>query len=314
MKKWYSLLLVILISACTPGNEEEIEERISLPNQFVVVLGIAQDAGFPQANCYKECCLNSKKIELVSSLGVVDRVHQKIWILDASPDFKEQLGHLQSYLDSPDQLPSGIFLTHAHMGHYTGLTHLGREAIGSDNVTVCTMPRMRSFLESNGPWSQLVELGNIKIMDLSPNEEFILSNTISIEPFLVPHRDEFSETVGYKINGPNTKVLFIPDIDKWNRWETDITQEIEDVDVAFLDGTFYENGELPNRDMTVIPHPFIEESIAVFDELSLENKEKVHFTHLNHTNPLLRKNSIEYKEFRKLGFSLAQTGQIIPLN
>eukprot|EP00957_Ditylum_brightwellii_P156501 11911053-Ditylum_brightwellii.AAC.1 len=62
--------------------------------------------------------------------------------------------------------PDGIFLTHAHIGHYTGLMYLGREALGAVDVPVYAMPRMRSFLKNNGPWSQLVSLGNINIQNL----------------------------------------------------------------------------------------------------------------------------------------------------
>ena len=68
---------------------------------------------------------------------------------------------------------------------------------------------------------------------------FNLNKNIKITPFLVPHRDEYSETVGYKIKANNKSLIFIPDIDKWEKWETDITQLIEKVDYAFLDATFF---------------------------------------------------------------------------
>ena len=63
------------------------------------------------------------------------------------------------------------------------------------------MPKMSLFLENNGPWSQLIQEKNIQINKLKNDSIQTLSKYISIKPILVPHRDEFSETVGYLIKG-----------------------------------------------------------------------------------------------------------------
>jgi pyrroloquinoline quinone biosynthesis protein B len=196
------------------------------------------------------------------------------------------------------------------MGHYTGLMHFGREVMGTDNLPVFAMPKMKTFLEENGPWSQLVKLENINIKALKSDSTFSLNERIKIKPFLVPHRDEFSETVGYEIMINNKSLIFIPDIDKWEKWETNITELIKKVDYAFLDATFYKNGEL-KRDMSEIPHPFAEESMDLFSKLSDTDKQKVHFIHFNHTNPLLIGGSKAQKEVFEKGFNLAKEGQII---
>ena len=122
----------------------------------------------------------------------------------------------------------------------------------------------------------------------------------------VPHRDEFSETVAFKIIGPNRSVLFLPDIDKWSKWETQIETVLADVDVAYLDGSFYDGNELPGRDMAEIPHPFLIESIKRFGPLPSEQRSKVRFIHLNHTNPGLDVNSKAVAEIRAAGMNLAQ--------
>ncbi len=123
---------------------------------------------------------------------------------------------------------------------------------------------------------------------------------------LVPHRDEFSETVGFFIEGPNKSALFIPDIDKWQLWDQNIKKWIKKVDYAFLDGTFYQNGEIPGRDMSEIPHPFIEESLELFEKLPAKEKEKVYFIHFNHTNPVLNSSSAAYQEVIKKGLNIAR--------
>ncbi|MFK8006738.1 MAG: MBL fold metallo-hydrolase [Saprospiraceae bacterium] len=312
MKKTATILfLVIVFFSCA---EEKIKSEVLpiLPETYLQILGTAQDAGFPQINCQKACCKNlwnDKSLrKMVSCIGVVDQKLNQCFLFDATPDIKDQLNILQK--NQYDL--TGVFLTHAHMGHYTGLMHLGREAMGAQKVPVFAMPKMQTMLEENAPWSQLVKLENIKIQPLQNDSMTVLKN-IKVTPLQVPHRDEFSETVGFKIFGKNKTALFIPDIDKWGKWKRNILDEIRRVDYAFLDGTFYQNGEIPGRDMSLIPHPFMEESMTLFDSLSEKEKSKVYFIHFNHTNPVLQKESEAKNEVEKKGFHIAREGQIFDL-
>ena len=303
--KYVIILISILLLACNTA-----EKTPQTP--YVMVLGVAQDAGYPQMNCKKECCKaaweNSKLQKMTSCLAIIDPTTNQQWIIDATPNIKEQLQLLKS--KSGTEKIDGVLLTHAHMGHYSGLIHFGREVMGTNNMPVFAMPKMTTFLEENGPWSQLVEIENISLQNLKSDSTFSLNERIKVTPFLVPHRDEFSETVGYKITINEKILLFIPDIDKWEKWETNITEIIKKVDYAFLDATFYKNGEL-KRDMSEIPHPFVEESMELFSDLTETDRQKVHFIHFNHTNPLLIKGSAAQKEVIEKGFNLAKEGQII---
>ncbi len=240
----------------------------------------------------------------------MDGASKQSWLIDATPDFPEQLELLEQTTGTK---LAGIFLTHAHIGHYTGLMHLGREVMGAKQIPVYAMPRMQLFLEQNGPWSQLIQLRNIVIQPIAADSFVTLTPHLKIKPLPVPHRDEFSETVGYQIESVNKKVIFIPDINKWNLWDQDITSVIQKVDVALLDGTFYQNGEIPGRDMKEIPHPFVEESMELFTKLSATDKAKIHFIHINHTNPLMQKGSAAQKNVRKAGFKIAWEGQRLAL-
>jgi pyrroloquinoline quinone biosynthesis protein B len=263
-------------------------------------------------NCKKECCVaawNNPELQRTTScLAIVDPTTNEQWIIDATPNIKKQLQLLKSKTGT--EKIDGVLLTHAHMGHYTGLMHFGREVMGTNGIPVFAMPKMKTFLEENGPWSQLVELENINLRKLKSDSTINLNENIKITPFLGPHRDEFSETVGYKIMINNKSLIFIPDIDKWERWETNISDLIQKVDYAFLDATFYKNGEI-KRDMSEIPHPFAEESMMLFSNLSEKDKNKVHFIHFNHTNPLLIDGSKAQNEVLKKGFNLAKESQII---
>ena len=190
--------------------------------------------------------------------------------------------------------------------------HLGREVMGAKNITVYAMPRMKRFLEKNGPWNQLVELNNIQLNPIKDQKEIILGKQLIIEPFRVPHRDEYSETVGFTIIGPNESMIYIPDIDKWDRWEHNISLWIEQHSYALLDGTFYSIGELPDRSMDKIPHPFILESIHHFMDLLDRDRRKIYFIHFNHTNPALHKISATTNSIIKEGYNIAREGMIFP--
>jgi len=299
------------------------------PAPYVVVLGVAQDAGYPHAGCRKSCCArawNDPKLRRsVASLAIVDPVSGARWIIDATPDFTAQLQRLNE-ITAPGERPlaagspiaphlalDGILLTHAHIGHYTGLMYLGREGIGARRVPVYAMPRMKSFLESNGPWSQLVSLENIELRPLADRATIRLNDRISVTPIAVPHRDEFSETAGFVISGTKSSVLFLPDIDKWDRWSRKVEEVVATVDRAYVDGTFYADGEVAGRSMNEIPHPFVQETMARFAGSPGAERSKIRFIHLNHTNPALDPKGPARKSIVRAGFAVAEEGERFPL-
>jgi len=313
------LMLALTLSACslTAPSNIQATERDTL-GVTLVVLGTTQDAGFPHIGCRKECCRTffreGSSPHNVVSLGVIDHAAKQKYLLEATPDISAQLKMLmEAGYASTQETPDGIFLTHAHIGHYAGLMYLGKEALGAQDVPIYAMPRMKEFLETNGPWSQLVTESNISLHEIADEEAVVISDQLKIIPFTVPHRDEFSETVGYKIVGPNKSVLFIPDINKWDIWKKDIVEEIKNVDYAFLDATFYNAAEINHRDISEIPHPFVSESMEKFASLPAKEKSKIIFIHLNHTNPLLRNDSAEHQEVIRQGYRVAQSEMILGL-
>ncbi len=323
MRFFYLILLLVFFSCqekkiakiSTPFERSTSVEELDVS---LILLGTLQDAGAPQINCNKKCCQGlfeqADLVRRVSSLGLLDFNTQKKYLFDATPDISKQLHALKKASPiATSSIVDGIFLTHAHIGHYTGLMYLGKEAVNATEVSVFAMPKMSSFISNNGPWSQLVTNRNIALQPLVANQPISLSPTLQVTPFLVPHRDEYSETVGYLIEGPHKKALFIPDIDKWNRWELNLTTELKKVDYAFLDATFYSAKELGNRDMSQIPHPSVLETIQTLKDLSMEERAKVIFTHFNHTNPLLDSTSEATKKVLALGFKIGRIHDRFPL-
>lgn len=302
-----------LLALVTMSGQSDLAPAHKKEQVTLVILGTAQDAGSPHIGCNKTCCRDlfcqPELHRKVVAMGVVDHGAGKSFLFEATPDLPAQVHTLQELLatDNP-RLPDGVFLTHAHIGHYTGLMFFGREGMNATALPVYAMPRMKAFLTENGPWSQLVRLKNITINTLSADNEIILTESVRVSPFLVPHRDEFSETVGYLISGPRKTAVFIPDIDKWEKWDRSIDELIGNLDYAFLDGTFFDGDELPDRDISEVPHPLIIESMERFDHLSSEAKDKIWFIHLNHTNPALNPDSPQSQEIRARGYHIAREG------
>ena len=303
------LLLFSFLFVLFSCNEKQDTKQKVQTQPYILILGNAQDAGYPQIACQKECCQrvykNPTYKRLVSSIAIVDPISNESWIFDATPDFTQQTKILSKHLKNDKQLPNGIFLSHGHIGHYTGLMFLGKEALGAQKMPVYTMPRMESYLTKNGPWSQLIQLDNIDLKPIRKDSTIVLNTRISVTPIEVPHRDEFTETIGFIIHNQQKKALFIPDIDKWSTWDRNIIDYIKEVDIAMLDATFFKNGEI-NRNMNEVPHPFVEESMQLFESLSAKDKQKIHFIHFNHTNPLLIDGSEAQETVLKKGFNIAK--------
>jgi len=260
----------------------------------------------PQAGCYCPTCTRARETpsarQFIVSLGIVNRERKLFWIVDATPDFREQLHLLQTA--ALDCQLRGILITHAHMGHYVGLVHLGREAMNTWRLPVYATLAFGEFMRNNAPWKQLIEIENIEWRRVQSEQPVILDPDLSVVPMAVPHRGEFSDTVGYLIRSPSRTLFFCPDINGWSQCEFNVREFFKSVDIALLDATFFDQGELPGRDMSQIPHPLVRESVEFFQGISTE----ICFVHLNHTNPLWR-DGVEQKWVAGQGFAVGKQGQ-----
>lgn len=281
----------------------------------LIVLGAGQDAGAPQFGNPGDPAWQDPSLRLnATSIAVVDHVSRERFLFEATPHITDQLNRLDQIVPpaGANEGVSAVFLTHAHIGHYAGLMFFGREVAGASGVPAYVMPRMHKFLSSNGPWEQLIALNNITLTDLAERTPVNVSEKIRVTPYRVPHRDEYSETVGFVIETDNKSALFLPDIDSWEEWESDYSIRLENmvsrVDFAFIDATFYDDDELPGRDMSQIPHPRVTDSMDLLDHLSDQRKAGVHFIHYNHTNAIRFPNSSQSQTVLARGFNIAREG------
>ena len=256
----------------TANKKAKANDNQSASEPYVEVLGIAQDGGMPQLGCQCERCVCARqegRRALVASIAIHDE--DRVWLLDASPDIGIQMG---------GSIPAGIFLTHAHVGHYVGLLQLGKEALCTSELPVYCSVSMQAFLQANEPFASLSRENRIKFRIITPGETIRLSDRIAVKVVAVPHRSEFSDTLGFVVN---EKVLYIPDADHWDWKELDGL--LETVSHAIVDGTFYNADELPGRNMKDIPHPLVSASLLRFRKVA----EKIVFIHFNHSNRCLDK-------------------------
>lgn len=322
---WLAVALATLV-ACAgtpqPGPDEDdaVAERGDTPR--LVALGTAQDGGFPHAACSCAQCERARNrpadARLIASLALVLPSPTRTYLIDATPDIRPQLDRLRALRgttgDRVDRVPvDGVLLTHAHLGHYTGLAFFGFESIHTRDVPVFCTPSMAHYLEANGPWSQLVRLENVKLHPTEPGRSFDLGANVTVTPIRVPHRDEYADTVGFIFRGPSRSAIYVPDTDSWSAWEPSLIEALDGIDVAIIDATFFSAAELPGRDVSKIGHPLVTASMDLLEPLVKAGVLDVYFTHLNHSNPAIFVDSPEHREIERRGFAVLAEGQEIPL-
>ncbi|MFD2043238.1 MBL fold metallo-hydrolase [Ornithinibacillus salinisoli] len=286
-----------------------------MTHSIITILGTAQDGGIPHPNCFCENCTNAIRDPAfkrnAASLAIILPEENKWHLIDATPDLKEQLARLQIKHSLQGNIMESIFLTHAHVGHYPGLLFLGRETMNTDTIPVFAGEKMKNLLEQNNPWSQLTELKNIRVKKIADGQLLPISDRIIVKPIAVPHRNEFSETFGFWIEGSNKKVLYIPDIDRWDEWDINIYDACMEADICLLDGTFYAEKELQHihRDFHEIPHPLMTETMNRLQDLT--SKTEIFFTHFNHSNPAIHADGKVKEEIEGRGFKIAVEGMEI---
>lgn len=273
----------------------------------ILLLGAAQDAGRPQSGCSCGNCVTAReyprKVECPSSIAIIHHSEKRFWIVDTTPAFPSQLEMVKEIAEGYEFC--GIFITHAHIGHYTGLMFLGKEVMNSHEISVYVSASVGKFLSENAPWSQLIEQENIVLQIIEEEQPLLIAPNISVTGFFVPHRDEFGDTFSFVIQGANRSLFYCPDIDQWELWKHDLRTFLADIDIALIDGTFFSNNELLKDRISKVPHPTVISSCEILEGMS----GKITFIHMNHTNPLYQ-DGLERAQLLGLGFGIGRGGQL----
>ncbi len=284
-------------------------------NVRLIMLGTAQDGGVPHIGCTCHTCEGAREgtipRRLAASAAVVEPMEGRAWLIDASPDLPVQLEVVRDALGGPKRsgIPlSGVLLTHIHMGHYWGLGHLGKEGMMPRGLPVRGPPKTARFLNDNRPFKDMVEMGALDVASVRPGEDLVMGAGVSFRPITVPHRDDFSDTVAWQVNGPRWRVLYAPDMDFV---EPSFLNLVSRVDMAIIDGTFYTRHEIPGS-MYTVPHPPVEETVKTLRP-AIDGGTRIAFTHLNHTNPMCDPRSQEFEHVVSQGFGVMLDGYAIDI-
>lgn len=301
------------------AEKEKLLLTQTTPGVSAVVLGILQDAGLPHAGCRCPRCAaayaGSRPIEPAACLAILDTRPPgpaRVWLIDATPDIRFQLNLLAPVLGPhparPGRLrqPDAIFLTHAHLGHVTGLAHLGPEAMSVEALPVYASAGLIALLQENRLWQPAV--ANLHLLALEAERPLPLAPDLTLTPLPVPHRDEWGVgTFAFSIQGPAASLLYLPDIDNWESWPA-AQRWLSAANVALVDATFYSRDELGGR--PPVAHPLVPDTLRFCTGLP----GRLLLTHLNHTNPLLDERSPERVAVEVAGVEIAYFGQQISLS
>lgn len=318
MMRRRDFLAATLAAASLPG---QLLHRRDEPH--ALVLGSVQDGGFPQAACYTPRCDAGRALQaagrgrFVASLALVEPAAERFYLVDATPDITRQLDLIDApafRLRAAARRPfDGIFLTHAHIGHYAGLAMLGREGMGIRETPVYCTAAMAQFLAANLPWRFLVEQGHVTLHPLALDQWHAIDPSLSVHLLKVPHRDEAADTVAFLFRGPAHSLLYLPDINAWHLWNRNLAEVVAAVDVALLDGTFWSLAELPGRTADDVPHPLMPQTMDALQVVVDRKEARVVLTHLNNSNPALDEGGPEQAEVARRGFEIAREGMRFPL-
>ena len=135
----------------------------------------------------------------VASLGLVDPAAGRRFLVDATPDFADQI---ESARRPPGRHPAHA---RAHRPLPRPRPARPRGPRRAKRSPSTALPSMAKFLRENEPWSRLVALENIAIREVAPGSEIVLTDSLRATPIRVPHRDEDSDTVAWL--DPRTRAL-----------------------------------------------------------------------------------------------------------
>ncbi|MFB6209858.1 MAG: MBL fold metallo-hydrolase [Candidatus Nanohaloarchaea archaeon] len=260
----------------------------------IEVLGNMQDGGVPHLGCKCDTCESARnkgnQKRIASLLLKEDEGNsQARYLIDATPDIRYQFDG--QYLD-------GIFLSQDGIGHMTGLLYLGKESYDYSGIPVYTSPETHEFMQKNDPYRFLIDRGNIEINEIDDGDEQQLQGA-SIEVKHIEHPQVETKNFCFVIDGEHRKLVYIVDINEWRHGSREL---VEEADVAIVDGTFWSSNEIDRFEE--VPHPTIQKTMDEFEDTDTD----IYFTHLNHTNPVLREESEERQQMEDMGFWIVEKG------
>lgn len=261
----------------------------------VEVLGNTQDGGVPHLECSCDLCSkareNPEEAKHNASIMVKDSDEEDSfrYLIDATPDVRYQI--TGEYLD-------GVFISHGHLGHITGLLQFGEEGCNKTDLPLYVSDKTENYIRKNDPFRLLIDKGNVEIMNFNDEDEVDIRGGC-IEAFEAKHNRVNTDTLSFMIHGEEKTLFYIADIHEWTEKTLNLMQK---ADIAIVDGTFWNEEEIERYEE--VPHPVMKETMHLAEGWDTD----IYFTHLNHTNPALREDTDERQEIQERGFGVVEEG------
>ena len=295
----------------------------------VILLGTAAGGGFPQWNCWCPTCRIARespaRARPRSQSSIAFSTDGVRWFLgNASPDVREQLGHLPlAPVQGVRHVPvEGIVLTDAELDHTLGVTLL-RE--GRLLQLIATPAVIRTIAEDSRILPVTQAFATVQIAEVALGETTPLAyrdgtpSGLTIEMRAVrgdaprfARKEEVGHTVAAFITESTTgkSCAFVPGCGGLG---PKLLSRLGEADLLLFDGTFWTEDELVRLDISTrpassmghVPVSGAEGSLAALSQLSCGTKV---YTHINNTNPMLIESSPERAAVEAAGMVVGMDG------
>ena len=295
----------------------------------VILLGTAAGGGFPQWNCWCPSCLVARRDPSSASprsqsSAAISVDGQRWFLLNASPDVREQLARLPSR--PPVEIRhvpiDGVLLTDAELDHTLGFVLL-REA---RHLPLYTTAAIRTILECDSRILPVTRaFAEVPVTELPLETPLALhyrdgsSSGLSAEAFAVPagpprfaRSHDVGHTVGmiFRDEDGASACAFVP---ACGHLDASLLDRLAGTDLLLFDGTFWTDDELialgigdrTARQMDHLPISGPDGSLEQLGRLPCRHRV---YTHINNTNPMLVENSPERALVEQAGLVVGMDG------
>lgn len=295
----------------------------------VILLGTAAGGGFPQWNCWCPPCRIARsdparaRPRTQSSLAV-SADGRRWFLVNASPDVREQLARLPSYESASDtvrRMPiEGVVLTDAELDHSLGIALLRearRLALYATRAVTDTLehdsrilPVTRAFAEVTVTELPLERPVALRLADGS-------ASGLTIEAFAVPgdpprfaSREVAGHTVGLIVRDEEgASCAFVPGC---GALDDALLERLCSASLVLFDGTFWSGDELielgiSDRRAEEMGHLPMSGPGGSLERLS-ECRAPVIYTHINNSNPVLIADSPQRAAVEGEGLAIGADG------
>lgn len=258
------------------------------------------------------------------SSAAVSADGERWFLLNASPDVREQLGRLNGHEPAGVRhVPvEGVLITDAELDHTLGLTLLREAGLLQVYATRAVLEVLREdsrILPVTGAFADLrltaLELEHpteLRHRDGSPAGLTATAFAVPGDPPRFARRDLPGHTIGLLIHDRNTggTLGFVPGC---GELEAPLLQRLAAVDLLLFDGTFWTDQELvdlqvSDRTARQMDHLPISGLGGSLEHLARLQRPRRVYTHINNSNPMLLEGSAERRAVEAAGVAVGDDG------